>query len=48
MEQYAQIEAEILKYCEDNKCKWTDPKFPPDKSSLFRVTNIFLYFLFSL
>jgi len=41
MRSYEQIEAEILNYCEENKCLWEDKDFPPNDNSLWKdVENV--------
>lgn len=31
--------SEIVRWCEKNKQKWTDPDFPPAEKSLYRTNN---------
>jgi hypothetical protein len=36
MENFEQIEQDVLEYCTENNCLWEDPDFPPTDASLWR------------
>ena len=37
MVKYLRKEEEVIKFCKENNCLWTDSEFPPDIQSLYKV-----------